>query len=238
MTMLDDQRDSTATDLSDADAALLARADWHASGGTLTGKQLAERYDRSARWGQKQRAAAEQEAADRAAGVPLTARPAPGGTPPDRSALMPPADRPKVNGTRRPAARGTEPERAPASLVAVTVLSVAVVLAVCAVVSYSHIRHLAEVTGSGHAALLPLALDGMVAACSCSLLVDRHRGTDGSWVARLGLVIGLASTLAANAAAVDPALVSPRAVTLALALYPPSALAVTGHLALRMLGER
>jgi hypothetical protein len=70
------------------------------------------------------------------------------------------------------------------------------------------------------------------------VIVDRRRGEQGHAIAWAGLVLGLAATLAANVAAVDPQLVSIRATRLVLAGYAPVALAVSGHLMLRMLGER
>jgi hypothetical protein len=140
---------------------------------------------------------------------------------------------------RKPAARGGKVTPTPPLLVAATGLAVAVVVAVTAVVSYTHIRHLAVAAGMGSlAGWLPLALDGLVVACSCSLIVDRRHGKPVSPLAAAGLVIGLAASLAANVLAVDPELVSIRAVRVVLAGYTPLALAVSGHLLLRMLGDR
>jgi Protein of unknown function (DUF2637) len=227
MTMVNGQRDNgataDATDLSDADAALLARADWHASGGTLTGRQLAERYGRSARWGQKQRAAAEREAAERAAAGTVAV----------------PRTVPRPERKRTPAARTAAPAGASPLVRAVTFVAVGTVLVVAAVVSYVHIRHLAQTAGMGSlAGWLPFALDGMVLACTGFLLDGPHPRKVDVVIARAGLFIGLVSSIAANALAVDPELASPRAVRLALAVYPPLAVAVTGHLALRMRGDR
>lgn len=140
---------------------------------------------------------------------------------------------------RKPAVARGKVAPTPPLLVAATVVAVAVVVAVTAVVSYTHIRHLAVAAGMGTlAGWLPLALDGLVVACSCSLIVDRRNGKPVSPLAAAGLVIGLAASLAANVLAVDPELVSIRAVRVVLAGYTPLALAVSGHLLLRMLGDR
>jgi hypothetical protein len=114
-----------------------------------------------------------------------------------------------------------------------------VVTVVCAVVSYSHIRDLARAAGMGGlAGWLPLGVDGLVVAASCSLIVDRQLGRPGHALAWAGVALGLAGSLTANVMAVDPALVSLRAVRWVLAGYGPAALAVSGHLLFRMLGDR
>jgi Protein of unknown function (DUF2637) len=127
----------------------------------------------------------------------------------------------------------------PVPLLAVTAAAVVVVTVVCAVVSYSHIRDLATTAGMGSlAGWLPLGIDGLVVAASCSLIVDRQLGRPGHALAWAGVALGLAGSLAANVLAVDPDLVSLRAVRWALAGYGPAALAVSGHLLFRMLGDR
>jgi hypothetical protein len=127
----------------------------------------------------------------------------------------------------------------PRPLLAMTVASVGLVTVVCAVVSYSHARHLAELAGQGGLApWLPLAVDGLVAAATCSLLVDRRLGDPGHPLAWLGAGLGMAGSFAANVVAVDPALVDVRHVRWVLAGYVPAALAISGHLLIRMLGEQ
>jgi hypothetical protein len=127
----------------------------------------------------------------------------------------------------------------PLPLLAVTVGAVVIVTAVCAVVSYCHIRDLARLAGMGSlAGWLPLGVDGLVVAASCSLIVDRRLGRPGHPLAWAGAALGLAGSLAANVLAVDPDLVSLRAIRWALAGYSPAALAVSGHLLFRMLGDR
>jgi hypothetical protein len=131
------------------------------------------------------------------------------------------------------------PAQPPLPLLVVTVAAVVVVTLVCAVVSYTHIRDLAQQAGMGSLALwLPLGVDGLVVAASCSLIVDRHLERPGHPLAWAGVGLGLAGSLAANVLAVDPELVPLRAVRWVLAGYGPAALAVSGHLLFRMLGDR
>jgi Protein of unknown function (DUF2637) len=239
--------DAPATDLTHlpaTEAQAQARAAWRAAGGRLTGAQLAARYGRSERWGRQQIAAARQddEATSRRPAVPDRATPAPGTA--TSAARMPPGSGPArpapVTGTARPTApKERHPASVPPPLLAVTAAAVVVVTVVCAVVSYTHIRDLATTAGMGSlAGWLPFGVDGLVVAASCSLIVDRHQGRPGSALAWAGVGLGLAGSLTANVLAVDPQLVSLRAVRWALAGYGPAALAVSGHLLMRMLGDR
>lgn len=140
---------------------------------------------------------------------------------------------------RRQSAGKDQAAQAPLPLLAVTVAAVVVVTLVCAVVSYTHIRDLALHAGMGGLAVwLPLGIDGLVVAASCSLIVDRHLERPGHPLAWAGVALGLAGSLAANVLAVDPDLVPLRAVRWVLAGYGPAALAVSGHLLFRMLGDR
>jgi hypothetical protein len=244
-----------ATDeLAPADAQAHARGAWRASGGRLSGAQLAARYGRSERWGRQQIAAARAEATG---GVPASQTGKPGGT-----GGQPPGTPPAPNGTpfgtpavpggtgaarpalpraagTRPAPKGRQPAGVPLPLLAVTAAAVVVVTVVSAVVSYTHIRNLARDAGMGGlAGWLPLGIDGLVVAASCSLIVDRQLGRPGHALAWTGVALGLAGSLAANILAVDPDLVSLRAIRWTLAGYSPAALAVSGHLLFRMLGDR
>lgn len=224
MTITENTRDNGLSD--DAADRVAARARWHASGGTLSGRQLADMFGRPAKWGQRRRAEAMEENVGQS-----TDTPAP--TAPDKP--VPSADTPR---TRPARARRTQPA-ASAALVAVTAVAVVVVTAVCAVVSYSHIQHLAASAGMGQLSWwVPLGIDGLVVACSGSLIVDKRAGRPGHPLAWAGVAIGLSGTLAANVLAVDPELVSIRVVRWVLAGYGPVALAVSGHLMLRMLDER
>jgi hypothetical protein len=217
-------RDTPVAALSDEAARAAARQLWHESGGTLTGKAIADRFGRSARWGQDRRAEAQRAARPR--GTPAVADAVPRQT---ATTARP----------GRAAARGAPAAGTPVPVLVVAVVAFVVVTAVCAVVSYSHIRTLAQTAGMGSlAGWLPLGLDGLVVACSCSLIVDRRRGVQVHALARAGAVIGLAASLAANVIAVDPDLVPIRVVQWVLAGYGPVALAVSAHLLLRMLEDR
>jgi hypothetical protein len=233
-------------DLAPAEAQIHARDAWRAAGGRLTGAELARRYGRSERWGRQQIAAARGEPdgngsvpaapGARAAGTP-TSTAAAGPAPPVRAGAARPAP-PRAAGNR-PAPKGRQPAGVPLPLLAATVAAVVVVTVVCAAVSYSHIRELARVAGMGGlAGWLPLGIDGLVVAASCSLIVDRQLGRPGHGLAWTGVALGLAGSLAANVLAVDPDLVSLRAVRWTLAGYGHAALAVSGHLLFRMLGDR
>lgn len=144
---------------------------------------------------------------------------------------------------RGPARAGTDPEPAvPRSLVVLTVVAVAIVAAVTMVTSYTHTHDLAVMAGWGWlATILPAAVDGLVVAGSTSLMVDRRlrgRTYPGHPLAWAAVAIGLASSMAANIVAVDPSLVDMRVVRWVMAGYAPVALAISGHLLLRMLGEQ
>jgi hypothetical protein len=239
-------------DLTPAHAQAHARDAWRRSGGRLTGAELARRYGRSERWGRQQIAAARTEqtgtpaARGNSRGIdPLPHRAAPettgnGSTAPTLPPAAVTAGPAQGIGTgNRPAHKERQPVGVPLPLLAVTIAAVVVVTVVCAVVSYSHIRALAQVAGMGSlASWLPLGIDGLVVAASCSLIVDRQLGRPGHALAWSGVALGLAGSLTANVLAVDPTLVSLRAVRWALAGYSPAALAVSGHLLMRMLSDR
>jgi Protein of unknown function (DUF2637) len=142
----------------------------------------------------------------------------------------------KRDGSRQPARRG----KTPPPLVTGTIVAVAVVAAVAAVVSYSHIRDLAVSAGAGwRADILPLSLDGLVAACTFALVVDRKRGSKfGHPLAWAGIAVGLVGSVAANVLAVVPGLADPQVVAAVLAWFPPVALAVSAHLLVRTLADR
>jgi hypothetical protein len=235
-------------ELGSVQAQAHARDAWRRTEGHITGAELGRRYGRSERWGRQQIAAARadlngngssESAAPATSGTPSTA-PA---RPPAGSAAHPArANGTGTTGTARPARTGKAPKQptgVPLPLLAATAAAVVVVTVVCAVVSYSHIRDLARAAGMGGlAGWLPLGVDGLVVAASCSLIVDRQLGRPGHALAWAGVALGLAGSLAANVMAVDPALVSLRAVRWVLAGYGPAALAVSGHLLFRMLGDR
>src|SRR5216683_1443072 len=82
-------------------------------------------------------------------------------------------------------------------LTAATVLLVA---AIAAVVSFVHIEHLAVTHGQTQLAawLLPVSVDGTVAAASLSMLWAARSGLSTPWLARCMLTLGVLATLGAN----------------------------------------
>jgi len=79
--------------------------------------------------------------------------------------------------------------------------AVLVVAAIAATVSYLHIYRLALLLGQPQLAalLMPLSVDGAVAAASAALLWSARSGQPSSWSARVMLASGVLATLAANA---------------------------------------
>lgn len=87
----------------------------------------------------------------------------------------------------------------------IRLLTAAVVLAVAtfaAVVSYSHIYYLGRHNGQDGVAarLLPLSVDGLIAAASLVMLHAARNSQDVPWLARAMLALGVGATVAANVA--------------------------------------
>lgn len=78
--------------------------------------------------------------------------------------------------------------------------AVLVVAAIAAVVSFIHIEHLAVTYGQTQLAawLLPVSVDGTVAAASLSMLWAARSGLSTPWLARCMLTLGVVATLGAN----------------------------------------
>lgn len=88
---------------------------------------------------------------------------------------------------------------------AVRLSSIAVVVLVAvgaAVVSYRHAYDLVHAHGETGttAAIVPATVDGMIYASSMVLLQSARRGHRGSWLAYVGLSLGVMATVAANVA--------------------------------------
>lgn len=81
-----------------------------------------------------------------------------------------------------------------------TAAAVLLVAAIAAVVSFIHIEHLAVTHGQTRLAawLLPVSVDGTVAAASLSMLWAARSGLPTPWLARAMLGLGVIATLAAN----------------------------------------
>lgn len=217
----------------------------------MTGAELGRHFEMKAPWGLDQKNIAlhgtrrGRPATTEAAAPPELGPPAPAGDAPRKlNGTAHPAPAPPVRPAKpaRPKPTPVPPEPAAATakaLVAVTVVAVAVVAVVTMVTSYSHTHDLAIKAGQNDllSMILPAAVDGLVIAGSTSLLVDRNRGRQGSVLAWLAVALGLSSSMAANVVAVDPTLVDLRAVRWVMAAYAPLALAISGHLLLRMLDQ-
>jgi hypothetical protein len=88
--------------------------------------------------------------------------------------------------------------------VVTAVAAVSVVAAVAAVVSYVHMRELGIRAGEGwRADIIPLSADGLLVAASMVMLVRRRAGERAGVLPWVGLVLGLAASLAANLAVAD-----------------------------------
>ena len=81
-----------------------------------------------------------------------------------------------------------------------TAAAVLIVALIAAVVSYVHIEHLAITHGQAvlASALLPLSIDGTVAATSLAMLRAARAGVATPALARFGLALSVGATLAAN----------------------------------------
>jgi transposase-like protein len=120
----------------------------------------------------------------------------------------------------------------PLALRLVSIGAVSMVAVVTAVASYTHIRYLAEIHGMADLAVwLPLGIDGLIVACTCSVIANSGRGVLANLPAWTGLVFGLVASVTANVMAVGP-----DPVAQALAGYSPLALALAGHLLFKILG--
>ena len=85
---------------------------------------------------------------------------------------------------------------------AATTAAVLLVAVIAAVVSFVHIEHLAITHGQTvlAATLLPVSIDGTVAAASLVMLRAARAGLGTPWLARLMLGLSVVATLAANIA--------------------------------------
>jgi len=88
----------------------------------------------------------------------------------------------------------------------VTVAAVLLVATVAAIVSFEHMREVADRAGEQWRAwLLPLSVDGLVVAASMVLLTRHRAGLPGGRLAWSALLGGVGASLAANVAAAEPA---------------------------------
>jgi hypothetical protein len=90
-----------------------------------------------------------------------------------------------------------------------TTFSVVVLAGIAAVLSYKHMFILVRRYGetSWTSTLLPVSVDGMIAASSMTLLADSRNGQRSGLLPWSLLVIGSAASLAANVAVAEPSAV-------------------------------
>jgi hypothetical protein len=102
-----------------------------------------------------------------------------------------------------------------------TTLSVVVLAGIAAVLSYKHMFILVQRYGetSWTSTLLPVSVDGMIAASSMTLLADSRNGRRSGLLPWTLLVIGSVASLAANVAVAEPS-----AVGRLIAAWPSAAL--------------
>jgi hypothetical protein len=100
---------------------------------------------------------------------------------------------------QRPA-QSFRPDNADTAIRYLTAGAVLVVAAIAAVVSFVHIQHLAITHGQTTLAalLLPVSIDGTVAASSLVMMRAARMALSTPWLARLMLVLAVAATLGAN----------------------------------------
>jgi len=100
---------------------------------------------------------------------------------------------------------------------------VTVVALTAALVSFSHIRHLAVEAGETELAswLLPISVDGAIVAAVAVILADSRAGRRSAGLTWLLLALGLVGSLAANIASAEPTMTAR-----AVAAWPPVALAL------------
>jgi hypothetical protein len=101
------------------------------------------------------------------------------------------------------------------------------VTAIALVISYSHMRHLAELAGTSWPTLIPLLVDGLMAA---AVLCLRRRSYWAAWAA---LVVAAGGTLALNGLAERTELVALADIRLGMALLVPATAIFGVHLVLK-----
>lgn len=85
-------------------------------------------------------------------------------------------------------------------------LGAVVVALVAGYASYRHIMDVARAAGEHNsvAAVLPLAIDGLIVVGTAAMMEDKAAGRYPRWSARLALIVGVVATVAANVASAEP----------------------------------
>lgn len=114
--------------------------------------------------------------------------------------------------------------------------AVVTVAVVAAVVSYMHMREVAEAAGEGwRAILLPLSVDGMIVAATLNAWQAKKRHEDLPKMTLVALVAGLAVSIAANVAVPFLPQLTGGWLSAVVAAWPPIALAISFEELIRML---
>lgn len=113
-----------------------------------------------------------------------------------------------------------------------TTLNVVALAGIAAVLSYKHMYALVQRYGetSWTAALVPVSVDGMIAASSMTLLADSRHGRRSGFLPWALVVIGSMASLAANVAVAEPS-----AVGRLVAAWPSAALIGSYELLMRQI---
>ena len=149
---------------------------------------------------------------------------------------LPPATAPRVRSSTAGAAAARPHRRSapPTWVVVATKLAVAVVTIIAALLSYSGIRALAIDAGLGwHGDILPLGVDGLVAACLLVRVVHPR-----NQIARLAMWVALIGSVAANVITYGPWHPPLGIVAAIMAGFMPIAAATGYHLLGRMQVEQ
>lgn len=114
--------------------------------------------------------------------------------------------------------------------------AVVTVAVVAAVVSYMHMREVAETAGEGwRAILLPLSVDGMIVAATLNAWQAKKRQEDLPKMTLVALVAGLLVSIAANVAVPFLSQLAGGWLSAVVAAWPPIALAISFEELIRML---
>jgi hypothetical protein len=91
-----------------------------------------------------------------------------------------------------------------------TAVSVALLAAIAAMVSYQHMHTLVLKHGETRwaAVLIPVSVDGMVVVFSMSVLMASRLARRGEWLPWVLLIVGSLASLAANVLVAEPSLVN------------------------------
>lgn len=127
------------------------------------------------------------------------------------------------------------------NLTKVATLAVSAPALVAFVVSFEHLREVAEFAGEGWRSwLLPLSVDGLVIAASIAALNARRQGREVPWMTIVNLLVGLGVSVAANVLVPFLDVLVPQSrdiLSASVAAWPAVALALAFEELLRLRGS-